>query len=474
MKEYLVKIFSKDLNELKSIREKSAKKITGIKGNTVEGFRATAVFTEKEIKELNKQDSCTVKSFNKRKFDAEKNLRIQPAKKAKPVKPALTQIKIINDVENERNSRQKLVRTGNRYVNPAEDDNKKYYNVDEIEYAIRSCENAFIKRYEVNEPTHESHKCSFVNISENNGNKKNGVFIVGGVHGDEWIPPDALIFFIEQLSSSFTNKTDIKFGDYICDYKNIKKIVENLNVIVFPLVNYDGRKFSQNSKDYTSRKNRRPEKNPKEVGVDINRNFDTLWDFDKYFLPDFNGSMSKDKTANNFIGPYAFSEPETRNVKNIFDSNPAIKYFVDIHSDGNVILYNWSNDMFQHTDKNKNFQNKLYWGMYGNMFGYDYSEYIDPVDTAHRIELAEKMKIGIFQVNTLRYRIAPSIDYGAISGSSTDYFDSISMIDNTKPKVHSFTIECATDHMPLLIERENTIKEVTAALLELCRFAADT
>jgi murein tripeptide amidase MpaA len=51
-----------------------------------------------------------------------------------------------------------------------------------------------------------------------------------------------------------------------------------------------------------------------------------------------------------FRGMSAFSEPETKNVKYMFDTYTNIKYFADIHSFGKMILYSWGDDDNQSLD----------------------------------------------------------------------------------------------------------------------------
>ena len=43
-------------------------------------------------------------------------------------------------------------------------------------------------------------------------------------------------------------------------------------------------------------------------------------------------------------GPSAASEPETRNVTWLLDQYPTVTDFIDVHSFGEKILYNWGDD----------------------------------------------------------------------------------------------------------------------------------
>ena len=60
---------------------------------------------------------------------------------------------------------------------------------------------------------------------------------------------------------------------------------------------------------------------PKKIGVDINRNYDFMWDFKKFFhRAAWTDSLASDNPAiETFHGPEPFSEPETRNVRWLMD-----------------------------------------------------------------------------------------------------------------------------------------------------------
>ncbi|MBL0107266.1 MAG: hypothetical protein IPP52_08280 [Ignavibacteria bacterium] len=77
------------------------------------------------------------------------------------------------------------------------------------------------------------------------------------------------------------------------------------------------------------------------------------------------------------MGPYPFSEPETRNVtKLINDSSSNIKYYLDIHSkvtQDNLVLYSWGHSASQSDYSIMNFRNSYYWGQFGDRY---FGEYV--------------------------------------------------------------------------------------------------
>ena len=91
---------------------------------------------------------------------------------------------------------------------------------------------------------------------------------------------------------------------------------------MFPQANPDGRHHSM-TVDPMWRKNRRPAGHGDPhcavgggngPGVDINRNYDFLWDFPTQFSPDAPLATSTDPCSEVYRGPSAASEPETANV----------------------------------------------------------------------------------------------------------------------------------------------------------------
>jgi len=118
--------------------------------------------------------------------------------------------------------------------------------------------------------------------------------------------------------------------------------------------------------------------------VDLNRNYDFLWDFPTTFSPSAPVATSADPCSEVYYGPGAVSEPETNNVVWLLDRYPSVGYFIDIHSFGEDILYNWGDDDDQVTDSAMTFSDPTYdgkRGIPGSTPGGDpnkYREYIPP------------------------------------------------------------------------------------------------
>jgi carboxypeptidase T len=142
---------------------------------------------------------------------------------------------------------------------------------------------------------------------------------------------------------------EYEFGKSQGDTKSmIGEFFEMHNIIFVPIVNIDG--FHEINaywkRDNTLeffRKNMRKEggvscQTSVDYGVDLNRNYDLA------FGRDADGS-SGGECADDYRGPHAFSEPETRQIKNLIEKTKegaSIKIAMNFHAWGNMYVHPWS------------------------------------------------------------------------------------------------------------------------------------
>ncbi len=357
-----------------------------------------------------------------------------------------------------------------------------YLNVDEVESALSVAASApftaFTQLITLPELTWEGRQCHTIKIANGGGPGRPGVYFLGGVHAREWGSSDILINFVEQLEQAYLAGTGLAFGPKSFSPTDIQTIVNTLDVVVFPQANPDGRNYSM-TVDAMWRKNRRtaaPNTNSGScVGVDINRNYDFLWDFPTYYdptAPIVDSTNPCDYQLYN--GPSAFSEPESRNAKSIFDTFPNIRFFIDLHSYSEDILYSWGDDDDQTTDPNMNFQNPTYNGLRGITDGSGlpnpdaYKEYIPSCDLSSAINLANTFRDGIQAVRGTTYTVKSSVDLYPTAGTSDDYAYSRNFVDSSKQKVLAYVLEWGTEFQPPYSEMQNIIQEITAGLLDFC------
>jgi len=359
-----------------------------------------------------------------------------------------------------------------------------YLTADEVEAGLAlGAKNhaAYFERFPLPHLTWEKRRCHAARIGKGRGKGRIGICFIGGVHGREWGSPDVLVYFAMRLLRAYRDREGIKLGRKVFTPAQIRSIVEKKDVILFPQVNPDGRRFSM-ERHPMWRKNRRPAprgRGPRSVGVDLNRNFPFLWRFDKHFAPHTVQSSFNPGDYETYVGPRQASEPETRNVIWLLDRFPNIRYMVDLHSYGETILHGWGTDENQSKDPRMSFQNAAYDGKRGLIHDDVYREHIPAADEREARRMGRLMAAAIRPVRGRKYRVQQSVGLYPTAASSDDYAYSRHMVDPRKGKIIAFTMEwgrshAATPFHPPYPEMRKVMRDVTAGLIEFCLQAKRT
>jgi carboxypeptidase T len=155
-------------------------------------------------------------------------------------------------------------------------------------------------------------------IGERRGSEHKLLFM-GCHHAREWVSVEVAYLLARHLANN-AGQTPVR------DWLQIGELW------VAPMVNPDGHEYSRTI-DRLWRKNRR--RNPDgSIGVDPNRNYGYMWG-----TLDVNTSshVPRDET---YVGPRAFSEPETRAVRNLV-ARELFRGVITYHSFSQLILYPW-------------------------------------------------------------------------------------------------------------------------------------
>jgi carboxypeptidase T len=332
--------------------------------------------------------------------------------------------------------------------------------------------------------THEGKEVHFLRIGSGT---RGPVVVIGGVHAREWAPPDSLLSLVEGLVRAYagggvfehpvwvdhTASPPITYAAWSVPAADVTRIIEGLTLIVVPLVNPDGRDFtlvpaSTGDLDVHRmwRKNRRPPPSgrtgPWCYGVDINRNYDIAWDFDRYYTPQ---AASEDQAKKEpcdpqvYIGPSAASEPETLNVQTlVLEQRPT--HFMDVHSYSRDILFPWGMDDDQGRDPSESFDNRDWdrGGSHGGRDGADgtYGEYLPSAAAARHHAIARRMRDAIRDQagsdprarHRSIYAIKQALGLYPTTGTSDDWCMSLEMLDSARPPISAFTLECGIDQAP--------------------------
>jgi hypothetical protein len=348
-----------------------------------------------------------------------------------------------------------------------------YMSVIEIESALIGLSAAhptICKLVQLPNATVEGRTTHAVVLGTQTANTVDAYYLTGCVHAREWGSGDILVNMATDLCDAYTMGTGIEYGGKYFSAAEVKALIEQINVIIYPCVNPDGRFYSQNT-DGLWRKNRNTADSagdPSKIGIDINRNQDFLWNFTAAFAPgavnDFLASNSP--SSYQYHGHAPVSELETQNINYIHDTYKRIRWYVDLHSYSEDILFVWGDDEMQVGDTNKTFRNSAFDGQRG-LVGDGYSEYIPDGDLSTLQGLANAFTESLAEVRGKAYVAKPGFSLYATSGTNDDYAYSRHFTDSSRPNTLAFTVEWGTTFQPLFPEMGEIIKDVSSGLIGL-------
>jgi murein tripeptide amidase MpaA len=316
--------------------------------------------------------------------------------------------------------------------------------------------------------THEGRSVSYVTI----GRGATKVLLTGGMHAREWAPPDALLSLLDRLLTAHANAADlvvpaftdtasardIEYPERTFAAADVRRIVEGLELSVLALINPDGRAFSQSSAANAMwRKNRRPPRAGSScMGVDLNRNHDLAWDFERYYDDAGDAAVSASKDPCDFqvyIGPSAASEPETKNVAGILRDR-RIEFYVDVHSFSRKILFPWGMDSNQSRDEDQSFLNPAWDGRRDGGPGGRYGEFIPSALLDEHVRIGRAMHDAILDGAgddpraraRSEYDVEPGLALYPTTGTASDFAASLQFVaDPPAPRVIAYTLEIGSD-----------------------------
>lgn len=336
-----------------------------------------------------------------------------------------------------------------------------YLNVTEVESAIQALSIAYpglCQLITLPNATHEGRTSHAIRLGLGPLDNRPAMLFIGGQHAREWGSCEICINLAADLLEAYDLGTGLTYGGQSYTAAQVQQIIEQTQVFLFPDVNPDGRHHSQNSFAMW-RKNRNPV-----AAVDVNRNYDFLWDFTTAFSPAAFPVVSDIPTSDTYHGSAPASEPETRNVVWLLDTYPQIRWMIDIHSYSRLLYTNWGDDENQTAISSQNFLNPAFNGARG-VLGDAYGEYIPANDLAAVNCLAGQMQSALQAVRGQTYTTGQSYDLYPTSGTATDYPYSRHFADPAKTKTLGFLIEWGTEFQPPWAEMENIILDISSALI---------
>jgi hypothetical protein len=149
------------------------------------------------------------------------------------------------------------------------------------------------------------------------------LYLSAAMHARERGGPDNLLYWISDLLAANKAGTGLTYGKKTYTNAQVKSVLA-AGIVFFPLVNPDGVAYDQSSGSlWRKNRNTKSGSSGSSIGVDLNRNFDFLWNFRKYF-DSGEAPASTSPSSETFYGTAAASEPETKNHVSIYDSFPKV------------------------------------------------------------------------------------------------------------------------------------------------------
>jgi murein tripeptide amidase MpaA len=320
--------------------------------------------------------------------------------------------------------------------------------------------------------------------------KAKTLLVTACAHAREWGGAEICLNFLTDLLDGYAAGAGAAYGNKSFTAADLATIVETMDVFVLPCINPDGRNYSQTAEPMW-RKNRNPANSagdPKKVGVDLNRNYDFLWDFQAAFAPSVNDGTepgcfgppaSADPADDVYHGPSPLSEPECQNVVWLLDQHPEISWILDIHSYGGDLLFSWGDSADQNGNPAMSFRNKEYDGQRGVTDASKYAEWI-AADEQRVVSAATRAAVDA--INAVRGQAyeARQDFYLAPTGGKTSTYPTSGCVDDysysrhlaaNKPRIFGFTLEFATETFhPAFPEMGRIIQDIDAGLFAFCLF----
>lgn len=363
-------------------------------------------------------------------------------------------------------------------------------NVKEIKSGLEGLVGAYgIQTFETPYKTYEGATVLGAKVGGTGGSCNNAfrVFFNGNIHARERGSMDSVVYFISDLLYANKNNIGLTYGSKTYTNAQVKTAL-SAGIVFIPLSNPDGVAYDQSTHSCW-RKNRNPGSGSgsgQSVGVDLNRNFDFLWDFRNLFASSIQSSLaSTSPSSQTYHGTSVFSEPETKNIKWVFDTYSKIRWFIDLHSDGGDVLYSWGSDENQSKWPYMNFLNDSYSSVRGLLSdipgcGRGYGEYTPTADLNTNIATAQRIASAMTAGGGRAYTALQAAAVYPTSGASDDYAYSRHFADPSKNLVHAYTVEygfgnsaASCPFYPSVSQYNSNLKATSAGFMELLLSAVE-
>ncbi|GAB4031768.1 MAG: M14 family metallopeptidase [Elusimicrobiota bacterium] len=161
--------------------------------------------------------------------------------------------------------------------------------------------------------------------------------------------PGAIFVGNHHAREHLSNEVPLLFAAYLLDNRNnpdIKKYLDTLDIYIVPMFNPDGAEYDIATGKYRWHRKNTRKNSDGSIGVDLNRNYDFTW---------CQSGASHSPGSDTYCGPSAFSEPESKAMRDFILARKNIKTLQSYHSYSSQILYPWGGlyeDISNEKDRN--------------------------------------------------------------------------------------------------------------------------
>jgi carboxypeptidase T len=150
---------------------------------------------------------------------------------------------------------------------------------------------------------------------------KPATVFMGGHHAREHVSVEVPLRLMQYLLEEYNKKNP-----------RVVALFNTHEIFIIPLVNPDGAEYDISTGNYQYwRKNREPQPG-NNYGVDLNRNYGFGWG---------GPGASTSPSSETYRGPSAFSELETRAIKNWVEQTPQLQKMLSYHTFSKLVLWPW-------------------------------------------------------------------------------------------------------------------------------------
>lgn len=293
------------------------------------------------------------------------------------------------------------------------------------------------------------------------------ILLTAGLLGHDRSTNDALIYFISDLLFARKNGLGLEYGNATYSEDQVRRAA-SVGIVFYPMINIDGMIWDHehNACWRRNRNNATMEDEAKwrdqSVGVDLNRNFDFAWDFERILdtslrlAPVMNSDSPRSEL---FRGPKPMSEQETKNIAWVFSRFPRLGWLMDIRLNGRRVVHPWGIDLNQDQVAEQNWRNTEF-GTYlispTRSHGTDsradgkrgdrndeasYGEYMDPFDKAVHMNVSYLLRDEMWRVAGRNHSAGETAYLGPHTGTFIDWAYARHLVNRNDQKVISFAVE---------------------------------